>query len=151
MRIGIVAEPRHAELLQLAIQLGGEHQVAWLADSEAALAGRTGAGVPDLVLLNVDLPTLDGQAATRRLVSAGTAVLVMAPGQADPARVFEAIGHGALDAISLGDAVFPEAIAAVLLPKIASVARWIGKSPVKGGARAPPRRRRCRSRCRSAR
>jgi len=139
MKIGIVAEPRHAELLQLAIQLGGEHQVAWLADSEAALAGRTGAGVPDLVLLNVDLPTLDGQAATRRLVSAGTAVLVMAPGQADPARVFEAIGHGALDAISLGDAVFPEAIAAVLLPKIASVARWIGKSPAKGGVTADDR------------
>jgi two-component system response regulator WspF len=133
VRIGIVDEPRHAELLQLAIQLGGEHQVAWLVDSEAALAHRTAAGVPDLVLLNVDLPSVDGQAATRRLVSAGTAVLVMAPGQADPARVFEAIGHGALDAISLGDAVFPEAIASVLLPKIASVARWIGKSPAKGG------------------
>jgi chemotaxis response regulator CheB len=139
MRIGIVDEPRHAELLQLAIQLGGEHQVAWLVDSEAALAGRTGGGVPDLVLLNVDLPSVDGQAATRRLVSAGTAVLVMAPGQADPARVFEAIGHGALDAISLGDAVFPEAIAAVLLPKIASVARWIGKSPVRGGVMADDR------------
>jgi len=93
MRIGIVDEPRHAELLQLAIQLGGEHQVAWLVDSEAALAGRTGGGVPDLVLLNVDLPSVDGQAATRRLVSAGTAVLVMAPGQADPAQLAAAQGR----------------------------------------------------------
>jgi two-component system, chemotaxis family, response regulator WspF len=136
VRIGIVDEPRHAELLQLAIQLGGEHQVAWLVDSEAALAARAGTGGPDLVLLNVDMPSLDGQAATRRLVSAGSAVLVMAAGEADPARVFDAIGHGALDAISLGDAVFPEAIAKVLLPKIASVARWIGKGPAKGTAAA---------------
>ena len=133
MRIGIVDELRRAELLQLAIQLGGEHQVAWLAASDAALAERLAAGIPDLVLLNLETPSMDGLAATRRLVGAGSAVLVAAPGLADPGRVFEAIGHGALDAISLGDAVFPEAMSAVLLPKITSVARWIGKSPAKAG------------------
>ena len=37
MRIGIVDELRRAELLQLAIQLGGAHQVAWIAANEAAL------------------------------------------------------------------------------------------------------------------
>lgn len=133
MRIGIVDEARRSELIKLAILLGAEHEVAWLADSDRVLAERCAAGVPDLVLLNVDLPSVDAQAATRRLVrEAGSAVLVMAAGQADPARVFEAIGHGALDAVSLQDAVFPEAIAAVLLPKIAAVARWIGKSAAKG-------------------
>jgi two-component system, chemotaxis family, response regulator WspF len=136
MRIGIVDEARRAELLQLAIQLGAEHQVAWLADSEAVLTDRLAAGPPDLVLLNVDLASIDGLAAIRRLVSAGSAVLVTAPGQADPARVFEAIGHGAMDAISLGDAVFPEAMSAVLLPKMSSVARWIGKSAAKAAVSA---------------
>jgi two-component system response regulator WspF len=134
VRIGIVDEPRHAELLKLAILLGGEHEVAWIADSEDALADRCRVAVPDLVLLNVDLPSVDGQAATRRLVQAGSGVLVTAAGQADPARVFEAIGHGALDAISLQDAMFPEAISAVLLPKIAAVARWIGKGSAKATA-----------------
>ena len=133
MRIGIVDELRRAELLQLAIQLGGEHQVPWLAGSEAALTEHLADGPPDLVLLNLEMPSMDALAATRRLAAAGSAVLVTAPGQADPGRVFEAIGHGALDAISLGDAVFPEAMSAVLLPKIASVARWIGKSATKAG------------------
>jgi two-component system, chemotaxis family, response regulator WspF len=132
VKIAIVDEPRHAELVKLAILLGGEHEVAWLADSETTLTERCSALVPDLVLLNVDLPSVDGQAATRRLVQAGSAVLVTAAGQADPARVFEAIGHGALDAISLQDAMFPEPMSRLLLPKIAAVARWIGKGSVKG-------------------
>jgi two-component system response regulator WspF len=134
VRIAIVDEPRHAELLKLAILLGGEHEVAWLADSDSTLAERCGTVRPDLVLLNVDLPSVDGQAATRRLVQAGSAVLVTAAGQADPARVFEAIGHGALDAISLQDAMFPEPMSRLLLPKIAAVARGIGKGGAKTAA-----------------
>jgi two-component system response regulator WspF len=61
--------------------------------------------VPDLVLVNVDLRSVDGLAATRRLVrDARSAVLVTVAGEAEPARVFEAIGHGALDAIALDEA-----------------------------------------------
>ena len=132
MRIGIVDEPRRAELLKLAILLGGEHQVAWVADGERALDERCAADVPDMVLLSVDFASVDGLAATRRLVrEVRTAVLVTAAGQADPGRVFEAIGNGALDAVSLQDAAFPEAMATVLLPKIAAMARWIGKSSPK--------------------
>jgi len=129
MRIGIVDDARRADLLKRAILRGAGHDVAWLADSEAALAELSADVVPDLVLVNVDLPSVDGLAATRRLVrEAGSAVLVTVAGQADPARVFEAIGHGALDAIALSDTANVEAIAAVLLPKIAAMARWIGKS-----------------------
>ena len=137
MRLGIVDEARRAELLKLAILLGAEHEVAWLADSEAALAEQCAATVPDLVLVNVDLRSVDGLAATRRLVrDARSAVLVTVAGEADPARVFEAIGHGALDAIALNDAADVAAIAAVLLPKIAAMARWIGKSGAKSAAPA---------------
>jgi chemotaxis response regulator CheB len=90
------------------------------------------------VLLSVDLASVDGLAATRRLVrDVRTAVLVTAAGQADPGRVFEAIGNGALDAVSLQDAAFPEAMATVLLPKIAAMARWIGKSSPKVPPLAP--------------
>src|SRR5204862_1819889 len=137
MRIGILDEARRAELLKRAILLGAEHEVSWLADSEAALAAQCAASVPDLVLVNVDLRSVDGLAATRRLVrDARSAVLVTVAGQADPARVFEAIGHGALDAIALNDAADVAAIAAVLLPKVAAMARWIGKSGAKGAAPA---------------
>lgn len=133
MRIGIVDEPRRAELLKLAILLGGEHHVAWLADSASGLGERCAADMPDLVLVNVDVPSVDGLAATRLLVrDAGTAVLLTAAGQADPARVFEGIGYGALDAVSLQEALFPEAISGLLLPKIAAVARWLGKGGPRG-------------------
>ena len=137
MRIGIVDDARRAELLKRAILLGAEHEVSWLADSEPALAERCAVTVPDLVLVNVDLRAVDGLAATRRLVrDARSAVLVTVAGEAEPARVFEAIGHGALDAIALGEAADVAAIAAVLLPKIAAMARWIGKSGAKSAAPA---------------
>lgn len=135
MRIGIVDEPRRAELLKLAILLGGEHQVAWITDGSSGLDERCAADMPDLVLVNVDLPSVDGLTVTRLLVrDAGTAVLLTAAGQADPARVFEGIGCGALDAVSLQDAPFPEAISALLLPKIAAVARWLGKGGPRGSS-----------------
>ena len=138
MRIGIVDEARRAELLRRAIELGAEHEVSWLADSEASLLHECVIVVPDLVLVNVDLPSLDGLAVTRQLVSdVRSAVLVTVAGQADPARVFEAIGHGALDAIAFNDAADVQAIAAVLLPKIAAMARWIGKSGAKSATLAP--------------
>ena len=141
MRIAIVDEPRRAELLKLAILLGAEHQVTWLADCASGLGERCAADMPDLVLVTVDVPSVDGLAATRLLVrDAGTAVLLTSAGQADPARVFEGIGYGALDAVSLQEALFPEAISALLLPKIAAVARWIGKGAAKGsGAGAEDR------------
>jgi len=137
VRIGILDDARRAELLKRAILLGAEHEVSWLADSEAALAEQCAATVPDLVLVNVDLRSVDGLAATRQLVrDARSAVLVTVVGHADPARVFEAIGHGALDAVALNDAADVAGIAAVLLPKIAAMARWIGKSSAKGAAPA---------------
>jgi two-component system response regulator WspF len=134
VRIAIVDESRRAELLKLAILLGAEHQVIWLADNASGLGERCAADMPDLVLVNVDVPSVDGLAATRLLGrDTGTAVLLTSAGQADPARVFEGIGYGALDAVSLEEALFPEAISGLLLPKIAAVARWIGKG-AKGSA-----------------
>ena len=133
MRIGIVDDPRRAELLKLAILLSGEHEVVWIADGASGVEAQCAAGIPDLVLVNLDLPAGEGLTATRVLArAAGAAVLLTAAGQADPARVFEAIGHGALEVVSLEDAVFPEAIAAALLPKIAAVSRWLGKQDARG-------------------
>jgi chemotaxis response regulator CheB len=128
VRIGIVDEPRRAELLKLAILLGGEHHVSWMADDERTLAALVAADLPDLVVMSVDCPSVDGLEATRRLVRERRMAVLVTAVDADPGRMFEAIGHGALDALSLRDAAFPEAMAAVLLPKIAAVARWIGKS-----------------------
>ena len=143
MKIAIVDESRRAALLSRAVLLGADHEVVWVADTDAALLDLCAGGAPDLVLVNVDLPSVDGLAAIHRIVrDARGAVLVTVAGQADPARVFEAIGHGALDAVALNDAGDAAALAGVLLPKIAAIARWIGKQvgkrPVPPGAADDP-------------
>jgi chemotaxis response regulator CheB len=142
VRIGIVDEARRAELLRRAVLCGAGHEVVWVAGTEAALTESCAGGVPDLVLVNVDLASVDGLAAIHRIVrDARGAVLVTVAGQADPGRVFEAIGHGALDAVALNDAGDAADIAGVLLPKITAIARWIGKnvgkSPAPATALAP--------------
>lgn len=138
MKIGIVDEARRAELLRRAVSTGGDHEVVWAASTDAALTELCAGGAPDLVLVNVDLASMDGLAAIHRIVrDARGAVLVTVAGQADPGRVFEAIGHGALDAVALNDAGDAADIASVLLPKITAIARWIGKNVSKSPAVAP--------------
>jgi len=141
MKLGIVGEARAAEAMRVAVLTGGAHQVTWVAGTDAELRAHGAADPPDLVLLDLDTRGLDGLEATRWIVGETTsAVLVAVIGQADPARAFAAIGHGALDAVSLPAGAPAYAVAAVLLPKIASMARWIGKAAVplrRGEPRAP--------------
>jgi len=133
MRLGIVGEAGAAETIKAAILRGGGHEVAWIACSDDELRAQAAGDAPDLVLVDLQARGVDGLDATRWIVSdTGSVVLVAASGQADPARVFAAIGHGALDAVSLPEGG-AAAVAAVLLPKITSIARWIGKT----GASAP--------------
>ena len=141
MRIGIVDEASRAEVLARAVRLEADHDVVWVAHTEAGIVALCAGGVPDLVLVNVDLPSVDGLVAIHRIVrDSRGAVLVTVAGQADPGRVFEAIGHGALDAVALNAAGDAADIAAVLLPKIAAIARWIGKDASKSPAVAPASR-----------
>src|SRR5262249_42706729 len=101
---------------------------------------RTAVDTPGLVLLNVHMTGLDGLAATRRLVrETASAVLVTVPETADPARVFDAIGHGALDAVSLPAGTRPGDVAPALLSKLAVAARLIGQTHrSRADAEAPP-------------
>jgi two-component system, chemotaxis family, response regulator WspF len=127
MKLGIVGQAHVVETIRAAIASGGEHEVVWVAGTDGDLRRHEAAEMPDLVVVNLDTPRLDGLEATRWIVRDMTgAVLVAVSGQADPALVFDAIGQGAIDAVSL-PAGGPEAVAEVLLPKIASIARWIGK------------------------
>ena len=128
MRLGIVGDAGAAETLKAAILLGGGHEVAWVACADDELRSQAVSDTPDLVLVDLQARGVDALDATRWIVSdTASVVLVAASGQADPAHVFAAIGRGALDAVSLPRAG-AAAVAAVLLPKITSIARWIGKT-----------------------
>src|SRR6202035_4963430 len=134
MRIGIVNDMRMAaEALKRALALAPEHQVAWIAGDGAAAVGACARDTPDLVLMDLIMPEMDGVEATRRIMaSTPCAILIVTVSVGHSvSRVFEAMGYGALDAVdtpSLGSGDLA-ATAAPLLAKIGTIGRLIGDLP----------------------
>lgn len=131
MRIGIASHSSEmAEALRRALSLRPAHQVIWVAlDGARAVAACT-RDTPDLVLLDLSLPGIDGVEATRRITAATPCaiVIVTASVSANTSRVFDAMGHGAVDAVDtpLLTHSDPKAGAAPFLQKIDTIAKLIG-------------------------
>jgi chemotaxis response regulator CheB len=132
MRIGIVnGRPREAELLVQAVVRRPEHDVIWIAQTgiEAVVLCET--ETPDLVLMDL-LAGREGIDATRLIMASTPCAILIVTGSVhiDAARVFEAMGHGALDAIDL-PASGNRDHAAPLLGRIAIISRLVGGKAVK--------------------
>ena len=131
MRIAIVNDlPMAVEALKRALALKPGHQVAWVARHGAEAVELCANDTPDLVLMDLLMPVMDGIEATRRMMARSPcAILVVTVSVgANAWRVFEAMGHGALDAVDTpalgtGD---PRESAAPLLAKIDIIGRLIG-------------------------
>ena len=138
MRIGIVNDlPLAVEALKRALALKPGHQVAWVARHGAEAVELCAKDTPDLVLMDLLMPVMDGIEATRRIMAGSPcAILVVTVSVgANAWRVFEAMGHGALDAVdtpALGTGN-PRESAAPLLAKIDIIAKLIGDRS--GGAK----------------
>jgi two-component system response regulator WspF len=141
MRIGIVNDLSvAAEALRRAIALEPAHEVVWIARNGAEAVACCARDQPDLVLMDLIMPGMDGVEATRRIMGATPCpiLVVTASVDANAGRVFEAMGHGALDAVDtplLGSPLHPQealARAAPLLAKIGRIGRLIahGENPL---------------------
>jgi two-component system response regulator WspF len=103
MRIAIVNDMRLAmESLRRGVQASGMHQVAWVAYDGAEAVWRCSQDLPDLILMDLIMPVMDGVEATRRIMAATPCPILIVTGSVDSqsARVFEAMGAGALDAVN---------------------------------------------------
>ncbi|MBX9410052.1 chemotaxis response regulator protein-glutamate methylesterase [Pseudomonas baetica] len=145
MKIAIVNDmPLAVEALRRALAFEPAHQVVWVAYNGAEAVRLCAENTPDLILMDLIMPVMDGVEATRRIMAESPCaiVIVTVDRQQNVHRVFEAMGHGALDVVdtpALGAGNAQEA-AAPLLRKILNIGWLIGeKTPRSRSVPAPQR------------
>lgn len=131
MRVAIVNDTATAtEALRRVLALAPEHRIAWTAVDGTEAVERCAADRPDLILMDLVMPGMDGVEATRRIMASCPCAILIVTANVDDqvSRTFAAMGHGALDAVDLprlgrGDL---HAEAKPLLTKLTALARLIG-------------------------
>lgn len=145
MRIALVNDTSLAlEALRRVLAIEPLHSIAWIARDGAEAVRRAALDRPDLILMDLLMPGLNGVEATRRIMAATPCpiLIVTASVGARAGLVYEALGAGALDAIRTPALLEPPAQAgAALLRRIRQLAR-LSQTPVSGSAAGslPPSR-----------
>ncbi len=104
MRIALVNDLAMAveSLRRILLSVPG-HEIAWVARDGRDAVARCTRDLPDLILMDLIMPGMDGVEATRRIMAATPCpiLIVTATVGNNAAKVFEAMGHGALDAVNI--------------------------------------------------
>jgi two-component system response regulator WspF len=132
MRIGIVNDMTLArEALRRIVAGSPRHQVAWTADDGAMAIECNRRDPPDLILMDLFMPRVDGVEATRKIMAEKPCaiLIVTATVAGHMSKVYEAMGYGALDAIDTPVLGGAGDNSTALLQKIETIGRLVGKIP----------------------
>src|SRR5882724_495404 len=134
MRIAIVNDLLMAvEAMRRVVASATGHQLAWIARDGREAVERCVIDRPDLILMDLIMPNMDGVEATRQIMSRSPCAIVVVTANVsdNSSKVFEAMGAGALDAVNTpvlasgnGDG------ATALLAKIETIRRLLGPGGV---------------------
>jgi two-component system, chemotaxis family, response regulator WspF len=103
MRIAIVNDVSLArEVLRRALLSVPGHSIAWIAENGAEAVSKAVHDRPDVILMDLIMPVMDGVEATRRIMTHNPCpiLLVTSSVSGNLSKVYEAMGHGGLDAVN---------------------------------------------------
>lgn len=153
MRVALVNDSRMALMaLRHVIERSDRYRIAWMAEDGEQAVARCAESLPDILLMDLNMPVMDGVEATRRIMAETPCaiVVVTASVEDNATQAFAAMGAGALDALNTpvlgmsGDAEGQD----VLLAKLDTVARLVSANrriapeaaPAATAEPGPPRR-----------
>jgi len=131
MRIALVNDVATAiEAMRRVVLSTHEHQLAWIAHDGAEALNLSARDRPDLILMDLIMPRMDGVESTRRIMAHTPCAIVVVTANVNDhsSQVFEAMGAGALDAVNTPVLEHPGArgSAQALLGKIETIRKLIG-------------------------
>lgn len=128
MRIAIVNDMKMAiEALRRTLVSSPGYEIAWVAENGAEAVKRCAEDVPDLILMDLIMPEMDGVEATRQIMAKSPCaiLIVTASVTQNVSLVFQAMGAGALDAVSTPTLAGDEKGHEEFLQKIRTIGRLL--------------------------